>query len=101
MVFGTWVAAAQDFAPVWELPILSVTAYTALAALALNLVVAGVLTVVLGDRGRTDELDETRPEEYDELEETARAGADRRRRGGLSAHRLAGQIGSRSRDGGG
>ena len=31
---------------------------------------AAVLTVVLGDRGRTDELDETRPEEYDELEET-------------------------------
>jgi hypothetical protein len=70
MVFGTWVAASQDFAPVWELPILSVTAYTALAALALNLVVAGVLTVVLGDRARTDELDETRAEEYDELEET-------------------------------
>ncbi len=34
--------------PVWELPILSVTAYTALAALAVNLVVAAVLTLVLG-----------------------------------------------------
>jgi hypothetical protein len=32
--------------------------------------VAAVLTIVLGDRGRTDELDETRAEEYDELEET-------------------------------
>jgi len=32
-------------------------------------VVAAVLTVVLGDRGRTDELDETRPEGYDELEQ--------------------------------
>jgi solute:Na+ symporter, SSS family len=70
MVFGTWVAASQDFAPVWELPILSVTAYTALAALAVNLVVAAVLTLVLGRRGRADERDETRPEEYDELEET-------------------------------
>jgi SSS family solute:Na+ symporter len=70
MAFGTWVAASQDFAPVWELPVLSVTAYTALAALAVNLVVAAVLTLVLGGRGRADERDETRPEEYDELEET-------------------------------
>ena len=70
MVFGTWIAASQDFAPVWELPILGVTAYTALAALVLNLVVAAVLTVLLGGRGRADELDETRPQEYDELEET-------------------------------
>ena len=32
---------------------------------------AAALTIVLGDRGRTDdELDETRAEEYDELEET-------------------------------
>jgi hypothetical protein len=29
-----------------------------------------VLTVLLGSRGRADERDETRPEEYDELEET-------------------------------
>jgi solute:Na+ symporter, SSS family len=70
MVVGTWIAASQDFAPVWELPVLSVTAYTALAALLLNLVVATVLTLVLGDRGRADDLDETRPEDYDELEET-------------------------------
>ena len=70
MVFGTWIAASQDFAPVWELPILGVTAYTALAALVLNLVVAAVLTVLLGGRGRADELDETSPQEYDELEET-------------------------------
>jgi solute:Na+ symporter, SSS family len=70
MVFGTWVAASQDFAPVWELPILGVTAYTALAALAVNLVIATIITVALGDRFRTDELDETSPGEYDELEET-------------------------------
>jgi hypothetical protein len=40
---------------------------------------------------RRDALDETRVEEYD----------DRRRRAELSADRLAGQIGSRTRDGGG
>ncbi len=68
MVLGTWVAASQDFVPVWELPVLSVTAYTALAALAVNLAVAAVVTVVLGGRGRADDLDETRPREYDELE---------------------------------
>jgi solute:Na+ symporter, SSS family len=70
MVTGTWIAAAQEFEPVWEVPVLSVTAYTGLAALALNLVVATVLTLVLGDRGRADDRDETRPEDYDELEET-------------------------------
>ena len=69
MVFGTWVPASRDFVPVWQLPLLGVTAYTALTALALNLVVASVITIVLGDRGRADELDETRPDEYDELEE--------------------------------
>jgi solute:Na+ symporter, SSS family len=70
MLMGTWIAAAQEFEPVWEVPVLSVTAYTGLAALAVNLVVATVLTLVLGDRGRADDRDETRPEDYDELEET-------------------------------
>jgi solute:Na+ symporter, SSS family len=70
MVFGTWVAASQDFVPVWVLPGLSVTAYTGLAALLANLVVAAVVTILLGGRGRADERDETRPQEYDELEET-------------------------------
>jgi SSS family solute:Na+ symporter len=70
MVAGTWIAAAQAFEPVWEMPVLEVTAYTALVALVLNLVVATVVTLVLGDRGRADERDETRPEDYDELEET-------------------------------
>jgi solute:Na+ symporter, SSS family len=70
MVAGTWIAASQDFAPVWELPVLGVTAYTALVALVLNLVVSALLTVILGDRGRADELDETRAEDYDELQET-------------------------------
>jgi SSS family solute:Na+ symporter len=90
MVFGTWVAASQDFTPVWELPILGVTAYTALAALAVNLVVSTIGTLLLGGRGRTDERDETRPQDYDELEETREpaptvgAGGDTRPR---SSHR--------------
>jgi solute:Na+ symporter, SSS family len=70
MVSGTWIAASQDFAPVWEVPLLGVTGYTALVALALNLVVSAALTLILGRRGRADERDETRVEEYDELRET-------------------------------
>jgi solute:Na+ symporter, SSS family len=70
MTAGTWIAASQDFVPVWETPVLGVTAYTALVALGLNLVVATSVTLLLGDRGRADELDETSPADYDELEET-------------------------------
>ncbi len=70
MVVGTWIASSQDFAPVWEVPVLGVTAYTGLVALALNLVVAALITLVLGRRGRADRLDETRPDEYDEIVET-------------------------------
>ncbi len=70
MVLGTWIAVAQDFVPVWELPLIGATAYTALAALVANLVVATLVTLVLGPRGRADDRDETRAEEYDELEET-------------------------------
>ena len=70
MVLGTWIAVAQDFVPVWELPLIGPTAYTALAALAVNLVVATLLTLVLGPRGRADDRDETRVEDYDELAET-------------------------------
>jgi solute:Na+ symporter, SSS family len=70
MVAGTWIAASQAFEPVWELPVLGVTAYTALVALLLNLVVSALLTAILGDRGRADEEDETRAEDYDELMET-------------------------------
>jgi Na+/proline symporter len=33
-------------------------------------VMIALLTVILGDRGRADEEDETRAEDYDELEET-------------------------------
>src|SRR5919108_4624251 len=70
MVSGTWIAASQDFAPVWEVPVIGVTGYTGLVALALNLIVATLITLVLSRRGRADQRDEPRPEEYDELVET-------------------------------
>jgi hypothetical protein len=55
---------------VWDTPIVGATVYTGLVALFLNLVVAGIATVLMGGRGRGDELDETRVEDYDELRET-------------------------------
>jgi SSS family solute:Na+ symporter len=70
MVAGTWIAASQDYTPVWDTPIVGATVYTGLVAVTLNLAVAGVLTVLLGSRGRADELDETRAGDYDELHET-------------------------------
>jgi SSS family solute:Na+ symporter len=70
MVAGTWIAASQEFTPVWNTPIVGATVYTGLVALALNLAVAGVVTVLMGGRGRGDELDETREADYDELRET-------------------------------
>jgi solute:Na+ symporter, SSS family len=70
MVAGTWIAVSQDYTPVWDTPIVGATVYTGLVALALNLFVAVVLTVVMGSRGRADAEDETRPADYDELHET-------------------------------
>ena len=70
MAAGTWIAASQDFTPVWATPVIEATVYTGLVALALNVVVAGVVTLVLGRHGRADELDETREADYDELRET-------------------------------
>jgi solute:Na+ symporter, SSS family len=70
MVAGTWIAASQDFTPVWDTPVIGATAYTGLVALAINLAVASVVTLLLGGRGRADELDETREVDYDELRET-------------------------------
>ena len=64
------IAASQDFTPVWATPVIGATAYTGLVALVLNLAVASVFTLVLGSRGRADELDETRAADYDELRET-------------------------------
>jgi solute:Na+ symporter, SSS family len=68
MVTGTWIAASQDYTPVWDTPIVGATVYTGIVALFVNLVVAAVITVVMGRRGRNP--DETHPREYDELEET-------------------------------
>jgi hypothetical protein len=70
MVAGTWIAASQDFTPVWDTPLVGATVYTGLVALVLNLAVASVFTLVLGSKGRADELDETRAADYDELRET-------------------------------
>jgi SSS family solute:Na+ symporter len=70
MVAGTWIAVSQDYTPVWATPVIGATAYTGLVALALNLAISAVLTVLLGRRGRADERDETRPAEYEELRET-------------------------------
>jgi len=70
MVAGTWIAVSQDYTPVWDTPVVGATVYTGLVALALNLAVATVLSVVLGPRGRGDVVDETAPEDYDELHET-------------------------------
>jgi SSS family solute:Na+ symporter len=70
MVAGTWIAVSQDYTPVWDTPIVEATVYTGLVALTLNLVVSGVLTVLLGGRGREDAADETEPGDYDELRET-------------------------------
>ena len=70
MVAGTWIAASQDFTPVWDTPVIEATAYTGLVALLLNLAVTSVVTLLLGGRGRADELDETREADYDELHET-------------------------------
>ncbi len=70
MVAGTSIAVSQDYTPVWDTPIVGATVYTGLVALALNLVIATVLTILLGSRGRADALDETSPSDYDELHET-------------------------------
>jgi SSS family solute:Na+ symporter len=70
MAFGTYMAASHSFKPVTK--VLGINAYTALTAFVLNLVVAVALTLVLRATGARDELDETRPEDFDELEEEVR-----------------------------
>jgi SSS family solute:Na+ symporter len=70
MVVGTWIAVSQEYTPVWDTPIVGATVYTGLVAVTLNLVVASVLTLLLGGRGRAGEADETQPGDYDELHET-------------------------------
>ncbi|MEA2366461.1 MAG: solute:Na+ symporter, family [Thermoleophilaceae bacterium] len=68
MVVGTWIAVSQEYTPVWDTPIVGATVYTGLVALALNLAVATVLSLLLGGR-RAHAADETSPEDYDELHE--------------------------------
>jgi SSS family solute:Na+ symporter len=70
MVVGTVIASSQDFAPTYEFA--DITAYTAIWALLLNLVISAVLTLVLRATGATDTADETHPDDYDELVETGR-----------------------------
>jgi SSS family solute:Na+ symporter len=69
MAFGTIMAVTNEFKPVTS--ILGTTAYTAFSAFLLNVIVSVVLTIVLRAVGARDELDETRPEDFDELTEDA------------------------------
>jgi SSS family solute:Na+ symporter len=67
MAFGTYKAVSNDFVPVTN--VLGINSYTALSAVVLNLLIAAALTLVLRAMSSRDELDETRPEDFDELEE--------------------------------
>jgi SSS family solute:Na+ symporter len=71
MTVGTLMAASQDFAPTYPLELLGtkINAYTGVFALAANLVVTLVLTLVLRAAGIRDAGDETRTEDFDELDE--------------------------------
>jgi SSS family solute:Na+ symporter len=75
MVAGTVIAASQKFIPTWQGTILGVNinAYTAIWALALNLVIASVLTLVFRTLGARDAADETTPADYEERIETGKA----------------------------
>jgi solute:Na+ symporter, SSS family len=70
MTVGTWIAVSQDYVPVWDTPIVGATMYTGVVALFVNLVVAAAISLVFGQRYRGDAVDETQPEDYDELHET-------------------------------
>ena len=63
---GTWMAAAQNFTPIFPLPVggYLLPCYTALATLVLNFVVAIVLTPVFNAMGGSRGIDETRLEHY-------------------------------------
>jgi SSS family solute:Na+ symporter len=73
MVAGTLMAQSQDFAPAYPLDLFGtkINAYTGVFALAANLVVTLVLTVVLRAAGVRDAGDETRAKDFDELAEDA------------------------------
>jgi SSS family solute:Na+ symporter len=71
MTVGTLMAASQDFAPTYPLEVFGtkINAYTGVFALAANLVVTLVLTLVLRASGVRDRGDETQPADFDELAE--------------------------------
>jgi hypothetical protein len=74
MTAGTLMAASQDFAPTYPLQVLGtkINAYTGVIALAANLLVTLALTALLrAGSGASDDADETRPPDYDELAEDA------------------------------
>jgi solute:Na+ symporter, SSS family len=71
MVVGTLIARHQGYTPTYEFA--GITAYTALWALLLNLVISGVLTLVMRAAGAADDTDETTAADYDELVDTGRA----------------------------
>jgi solute:Na+ symporter, SSS family len=74
MILGTVVAASNSYTPTSILSAfgVNITAYTAIWALGLNFLLAGLLTLVLRAVGAGDTADETSPEDYDELVETGR-----------------------------
>ena len=67
MAFGTTMAAANGWTSVTT--VFGIKCYTAFSALILNLIVSVGLTLILRATGSRDELDETRPEDFDELAE--------------------------------
>jgi SSS family solute:Na+ symporter len=71
MAVGTLMAESQDFAPTYPLDFFGtkINAYTGIFALAANLVVTLVLTVVLRAAAVRDGGDDTAPEDFDELAE--------------------------------
>jgi solute:Na+ symporter, SSS family len=79
MGLGTWMAADQDYKAVFPLDLFGVhlNAYAALFAVGANFIVAIAGTLLLRAVGPRDTLDETRPEDFDELDE--RPAAERRR----------------------
>ena len=70
MIAGTWIAVSQDYVPVWDTPIVGRDRVHGPRRAFVNLVVAATISLVFGQRWRGDAVDETEPEDYDELHET-------------------------------
>jgi SSS family solute:Na+ symporter len=69
MVLGTYLAAKNDFMAPYPLDLFGwkIKAYTGIIALVANAIVTVGLTLALRASGSDDRLDETRPEDFDEL----------------------------------